>query len=142
MADSQNVLAEVALPIRRREQLRRVLAGQPIGEASIAVGYKNPEAGSKALSDTRRRLAVAMESSGLTPTTFVRDYLLPLLNATQTVYATKDGMFTDERVTEDSAIRMAALRETGKLMALYPKEQDSGPTQLNININNGTITNE
>jgi hypothetical protein len=133
MADSQEVLESVALPLRRREQLRRVIAGQSVTDASIAVGYKNGNVGSGALSDTRKRLMAAMDHSGLTPKVFVQEYLLPLLNATQTQYFAKDGVVTDDRTDADNGVRLAALKEAGKLMALYPKEE-APVTAIAINI--------
>jgi hypothetical protein len=130
----------IALPPRRVAQLKRVIAGEPVGQASMAVGYKTKQAGSNALADTRRRLLAAMEKYAVTPESFVRDYMLPLMNATQTQYFAFNGAVTDERTDPDNSIRLAALRETGKLMGLYPKEDSGGPSHLAITLNNVQVT--
>ena len=129
----------IDLPLRRRAQLARVIAGDPIGQASIAVGYKTKQAGSNALADTRKRLIAAMDHYALTPESFVRDYLLPLLNATQTQYFAFNGVVTDERIQEDNSIRLAAAKETGKLMGLYPKEEQTGPNAIAITIRSFSV---
>jgi hypothetical protein len=126
---------------RRVAQLKRVLNGEPIGEASKAVGYSSKSTGSRALSDTRKRLLAAMDHYKLTPETYVRDYLLPLLNATTTLTASYEGQITDTMEVADNSTRMAAIRETAKMMQLYPREQSDGPATLNIQINNTIDTN-
>src|ERR1700719_3440447 len=105
MADSVN---PINLPPRRRDQLRRVIAGQPVGEASLAVGYKNAHSGRSALSDTRKRLISTMEVYGLSDAALVRDYLLPLMNACKTEFYAKDGIVMDERTVEDNGTRLSS----------------------------------
>jgi hypothetical protein len=134
MPDQANALP--TLTPRRRDQLRRVLSGEPVGKASLAVGYKTANVGVHALSDTRKRLLAAMDHFNLTPEVYVRDYMLPLLNATNTVTATFMGQITDRLEVPDNGTRMSALKECGKMMELYPKESGDGPSHLAISISN------
>jgi hypothetical protein len=129
----------IKLPVRRREQLRRVINGEPIGQASLAVGYKSANVGTHALSDTRKKLICTMDAFQLTEVTLVRDYLLPLLNATKTEFFAKDGIVMDDRTVEDNSTRLSALNMTWKLRGAYPKEQSEGPSTLNIAINNVSV---
>lgn len=130
----------IALPLRRSAQLKRVLNGEHVNSASLAVGYKSARTGQNALRDTRKRLLDAMDHLHLTPEGLVRDYLLPMLNATSTQYFAKDGVVMDERTDPDNAIRLAALRDTFKLGGMFPKEQSDGPNHLAITINNAVVT--
>jgi hypothetical protein len=139
MADQ---VSSLTLPLRRRDQLRRVLAGQPIGQASLDVGYKTKNVGTHALSDTRKRLLAAMDYFHLTPETFTRDYLLPLLNATSTITASYEGKITDTLEVSDNGTRLSAAKECGKLMGLYPREQLDGPSHLAISITNTVDVHE
>jgi hypothetical protein len=136
---SAHSLIPGGLPPRRVEQLERVLNGEPVGAASLAVGYKNENTGSKALADTRKRLAEAFEEVGLTPRTFVRDYFMPLMNATETKLFAHEGVITDQTELADNGIRMAAAKEYARLTALYPRE-DNAIVGLNIAINNIAVT--
>src|SRR5882762_10022090 len=97
----------IHLTLKKRAQLRRVIAGEPIGQASLAAGYSSASAGSRALRDTRAKLMEAMERYSLTDGVLVRDYLLPLLNATQTQHTSFMGSFTDSVTDEDNHIRLA-----------------------------------
>ena len=139
MADSSN---PINLPLRRREQLRRVLSGEPVGKSSIAVGYKNEESGRTALYNTRKRLTSTMEVFGLTDAALVRDYLIPLMNATKVEYYAKDGIVTDERIVEDNGTRKDTLRMAFQLKGAFPKEQGDGPSHLNITIANTIDVNK
>jgi hypothetical protein len=141
MPESELVDNPIKLPIRRRAQLKRVLSGEPIGEASLAVGYSSASTGSRALRDTRNRLIEAMDRHNLTDGVLVRDYLLPLLNATQRQHASFMGVFTDSVTDEDNHTRLAALRETFKLRGAYPREE-SGPSALAITLNNISVGHE
>jgi hypothetical protein len=127
------------LPLRRRAQLKRVINGESAKEASLAVGYKTARSGYNALADTRKRLVTVMDHYGLTEQALIRDYLMPLLNATQTKFFAKDGIVMDERIVEDNDTRESALHMTWKLRGAYPKEQSEGPSTLNIAINNVSV---
>jgi hypothetical protein len=133
MADAANAIA-TALPLRRRAQLKRVLNGEPIGRASLAVGYSSRFSGSEALADTRKRLLAAMDHYSLTPESVVRDYILPLLNATKTTYFAHKGIVTDERIEEDNAVRKDAVDQVCKIMGAYPKDNANGPSIGSVNI--------
>jgi len=125
MAETPLAAAAMALPIRRRQHLKRVLNGERVGEAALAVGYKTAASGNTAISLTRKKLMEAMDRSGLTDVVLVRDYLVPLLNATGTVTASHEGKITDTMDVADNGVRLAALRETFKLRGSYPKENAS-----------------
>lgn len=131
---------------RRREQLRRVIGGESVQNASLAVGYSNRQSGYSALSDTRRRLQAALEQSGMTPLVFVRDYLLPKMNATETKLATFEGKFTDSVEVEALGTQMDAIKLCAKVAGYFPQKEDNGPTHLAITINNticeATVTDE
>jgi len=135
--------SSLSLPVRRRDQLRRVLSGQSIEEASAAVGYSTIGSGYQALSDTRKRCLAAMDHYQLTPVTFVRDYLLPLLNATETKFATFEGKITDSVEVSDNTTRMDAARMTAKIMDLFPKSANVNvATKINITIGPGKNEDE
>ena len=133
MTDSVN---PIVLAPRRAAHLKRVLNGEPIGDASLAVGYASRTTGSRALADTRKKLLDAMDHFHLTPEGLVRDYLLPLLNATTTVTASYEGRITDTLELADNSTRLAALRDTFKLGGMFPREISDGPSHLNITIAN------
>src|SRR5258708_30766007 len=132
----------IHLTLKKRAQLKRVLSGERIGEASLNAGYSSASTGSRALKDTRHKLMEAMDRYCLTDAVLVRDYLLPLLNATATVYATFQGQISDTLPIEDNQVRLAALRETFKLRGAYPRDESGGPTHLNIAINNVSVVDK
>lgn len=145
-SSSAEISAQVTIPpqpihltLKKRAQLKRVLNGERIGEASLNAGYSSASTGSRALKDTRHKLMEAMDRYCLTDAVLVRDYLLPLLNATATVYATFQGQISDTLPIEDNQVRLAALRETFKLRGAYPRDESGGPTHLNIAINNVSV---
>ena len=133
LSDGQN---PVSLPPRRVDQLKRVLSGESVTQASIAAGYKSVKSGSNALADTRKRLLSTMEVYGLTDAALVRDYLVPMLNATKTITASYEGQITDTMEMADNGARLSSLDMAFKLKGSYPKQDANGPTALNICINN------
>src|ERR1700690_676631 len=140
MANNSDGQSPVKLPLRRRAQLVRVMAGESVTDASLAVGYKSAQSGHNAMADTRKRLLSAMDHYNLTPDTLIRDYLIPLLNATKTQFFAKDGVVMDERIVEDNGTRLSALDMTWKLRGAYPKDDSDGPSHMAITINNvGTL---
>ena len=126
----------IRIPPRRAALLKHVLGGDPVGKSSIAVGYKNEASGRHALADTRKQLLSTMDHYGLTDKTLVRDYLLPLLNATKTITATFEGSIADKLEVADNNTRLSALDMTWRLRASYPREGSDGTATLNIQINN------
>jgi hypothetical protein len=129
------------LSLKRRALLKKVLMGEPIGESALAVGYSSVKSGSNAIVSTRKRLLAAMDKLSLTPENFVRDYFLPLMNATSTITASYEGKITDTMEVVDNSTRLAAAKECAKLMQLYPKEEQV-QSSLNITINNANTVNE
>lgn len=140
MAEIQAPSNPISLPLRRRAQLKRVLAGEPIGKASLAVGYASKATGSRALSDTRKRIVDAMDHFSLTPEVMVRDYLIPLMNATETKLFAHEGVILDERELADNGTRKDTLRMAFQLRGAFPKEEGSGPSHLSITLNNIAVT--
>ena len=127
---------------RRKVQLARVLAGDSITEASKVAGYSSVQAGSRALADTRTRIRATMVRYGLTEDTLIRDYLMPLLNATRTQFFAKDGIVTDDRTVEDNATRRESLHMAFQLAGSYPKDEgNGGNVSLQVNISSvGALT--
>ena len=126
---------------RRKVQLAHIIMGDSITEASKVAGYATVQSGSRALKDTRRRLRDVMDYYGLTEEVLVRDYMMPLMNATSMHFFAKDGIVMDERTTEDNAIRRSALDMVWKLRGAYPKEEPQ-QNNLNITINNANTVND
>jgi hypothetical protein len=127
------------LPPRRVEQLKRIVAGESIGDASKHSGYATKQSGSNALADTRKRLLAAMDTFGMTDVALVRDYLLPLLNATKTEFAKHEGRITDSVEVADNSTRLSSLDMALKLKGAYPKAEADVAAHLNITINNAAI---
>ena len=129
------------LPLRHRRkvQLAHIIAGESVGDASKAAGYASIQTGSRALSDTRTRLHSIMNKHGLSEEALIRDYLVPLMNATKSQFFAHEGVVTDERIVEDNGTRDSAFVTACKLRGLFPREQSDGPAHLNISINNSVV---
>ena len=77
---------------------------------------------------------------GLTEDALIRDYLLPLMNATKSQFFAKDGIVMDERIVEDNSTRRESLHMACQLIGAYPKDDADGPRCMAITINNvGTL---
>jgi hypothetical protein len=81
-----------------------------------------------------------MDHFGLTEAALIRDYLLPLMNATKVQYFADKGIVMDERVVEDNGTRDSAFVHACKLRGMFPKEEGSGPSHLSITLNNIAVT--
>jgi hypothetical protein len=133
MMDEPNL---IKLTLKKREQLRRVLAGESVTEASKAAGYASISTGSHALANTREKLCDIMDRLYLTDEQLVKKYLMPLLEANTTQFFAKDGIITDSATIEDNGTRRESLRMAFKLRGSFPSESSGGPHSLNINIAN------
>lgn len=106
-----------------------------IAEAAVIAGYSdlNPaQSGSQALSGIRVKMPQVLARHGLTEDALVTKYLLPLLNAEETIFAQKDGLFTDSRDVVDNGTRRAALDMTFKVGGYYrgADDEDKGDASL------------
>jgi hypothetical protein len=81
-----------------------------------------------------------MDHFSLTPEGLIRDYLIPLMNATKTEFFAKDGIVMDDRVVEDNSTRKDTLRMAFQLRGAFPKEEGGGPSHLSITLNNIAVT--
>ena len=93
---------------RRAALLKEIAKGKTTSEAAKVAGYSHPNAANTALRQMRGELVQALEKRGWGPDQFVEKYLVPMLSAKKTLYASEHGIFTDSRDVEDNGARINA----------------------------------
>lgn len=120
---------------QQRKLLKGLAKGMTITDAALEAGYSEKYAGqvgSQALESIRRRMPEILDKHGLTDDALVEKYLKPALEAHETKFAQKDGIFTDEKDVIAWNPRLTALDMAFNLRGSYaPKKQDSdGPSGI------------
>ena len=114
--------------------LKGLAKGLTITDAAKAAGYSDKYAGqvgSQALENIRIKMPAVLDKYGLTDDALVEKYLKPALEANETKFAQKDGIFTDERDVVAWGPRLTALDLAFNLKGSYaPKETSQTNVQV------------
>jgi hypothetical protein len=124
---------------RQLEVVKHRAEGKTFKDAGILAGYSPKNAAQsayQAIQGLRGRVPDLLDKAGLSEEIAIEKYLKPALEATETIYAQKDGKFTDRRQMIAWNIRMTALRTLLELHGSYaPKVYDNQGTAPVGNIN-------
>ena len=101
---------------QRAKLLQEIAKGKSTPEAAKAAGYAQPQNANTALRQMRGELVQALEKRGWGPDHFVEKYLIPMLMAKKTLYASEHGIFTDSRDVEDNGARVSAAEQYLKIL--------------------------
>jgi phage terminase small subunit len=94
-------------------------------EAALIAGYSKKyaaQAGYQALEALREKAPEVIGRMGITLQRVIEKQLLPKLRAKQTIFAQKDGQFSDWVQVDNHGIQLQATRELLTLMKAYPPE--------------------
>ncbi len=130
------------LTSKERALVVHLSKGMSLTNAAIAAGYspKRPDqSGYQAFESVRAKFPELLEKHGLTDDSFIEKYLVPGLEATETIYAQHEGQFTDERELIAWGPRRAYLDMAFKLRGAYAATdgdgESNGPVQVNVVVN-------
>src|ERR1700674_3366889 len=114
---------------RRRKLIQHLAKGKSITEAERLAGYstKYPgQNGSQALREMRKSMPEVLDALGLTDHSLVENYLKPLLNAKETVFAKYKGKFGQKRDVVSWGPRQQGLDMAFRLKGSYAASTEEG----------------
>jgi hypothetical protein len=103
---------------RRRRLLKALATSTSIGEAGRRAGYAHPQNANRAIQQMRPLILQAMEKHGWDIDRFAR-HQVKLLEAKKTLFAQREGRFTDKRRVDDNSIQLAAQEMGLKILGVY-----------------------
>jgi phage terminase small subunit len=125
------------LNVRQAKLLHERAKGKTLAQAAIAAGYspKNAnQSGYQALNVMKGRIQNLMEETGLDERSLIHKYLLPLMEAKETLYFQKAGKVTDKREVKALNIRLNALKEAFALHGSYAPRDPKEAAQYGVKI--------
>ena len=125
---------------QQRKLLKGLAKGMTITDAALAAGYSDKYAGqvgSQALEAIRRKMPEILDKYGLSDDALVEKYLKPALEANETKFAQKDGLFTDEREVTAWGPRLTALDMAFNLRGSYAPKEPAGQTNVQVVVMSG-----
>ena len=122
-------MATAKLTQQQRDLVKGLLKGKTITQAALDAGYSENcpgQVGSTALRAIKAKMPELMDKLELTEDHLLIKCLKPALEAYETKFAQKDGIFTDEREVIAWGPRLTALDMAFNLRGSYaPKNQDA-----------------
>ena len=121
---------------RQRKFVKGIIAGKSQTQAAIEAGVPAPGApctASRMLKDANVKGAIAnvWESCGLTDQ-FIGDKVKDLCEAKRVQFFAQDGIVTDERVTEDTAVQRSSIELAARLKGLLIDRSLSVSVSLDV----------
>jgi phage terminase small subunit len=122
--------------IRQAKVLEARMEGKTFQEAGIAAGYSPKGAAVQAIKvigkdvDVKKAFVQILEEEGLTDN-FLGRKAKELMQAKQTIYAQKDGVFTDSRDVEALETQRKTWETVNKLKG-HLKDQSSGDVNIGL----------
>jgi hypothetical protein len=103
---------------QRQRLLKAITQGNNIGEAGRMAGYAHAQSANRAIREMRPLILEAMAKYGWDIDRFAR-HQVALLEAKKTIFAQREGIFTDKRTVADNATRLAAQEQCLKMLGVY-----------------------
>ncbi len=125
------------LTFRQKKLVHERAKGKTYAEAAIAAGYSPKlarQSGYQAMQQIRGRVPDLMARNGLDENTLIYKYLLPLLEAEETIFTQFKGKFKDQRQVAALTVRLNALREAFRLHGSYAPRDPKEAEQFGIKV--------
>jgi phage terminase small subunit len=126
---------------QQRALVKNLAKGMTLTEAAIQSGYSENNArqsGYQALEGIRTKMPELLDRHGLTDESLIDKYLRPALEAEETKFAQKDGLFTDAKNVISWGPRLTALDMAFNLKGSFPQRDKNSivamPVQIITNI--------
>ena len=126
---------------QQRLLVKALAKGANLTEAALEAGYspENPgQSGYQAIEQIRVKMPQLLDKHGLTDDSLIEKYLRPALEAEETKFAQKDGMFTDAKNVVSWGPRLTALDMAFNLRGSFPQRDKNAvvamPVQIITNI--------
>ena len=131
------MLTHTRLTPKQKGLIRGLVKGLSLTDAALAAGYSEncpSQSANQAITALKRRLPYVMDKAGLTDEALITKYLAPALEAKETKFAQKDGIFTDEREVIAWSPRLTALDMAFNLRGDYAKQNDLDPDHARMTV--------
>lgn len=107
---------------KQRKFVKGIIAGKGKGEAAVAAGYSPNTASSIACTNLKnvqiqKAITSVWDKAGLTDD-YIGDKVKQLTQAKKISYFAKDGIVTDERVSDDTAVQRSSVELAARLKGL------------------------
>lgn len=127
--------ARICKQLTRRERalFEGVAKGMSITDAARAAGYSQKwpgQAGCQALKNIQQKAPDLFERHGLDDDSFIKNHILPALNATEIKASQYQGRFIYSKPLEAWGPRMAAIRLVAEMKGMIVKERDAPATSI------------
>lgn len=129
--------ARICKPLTRREQalFEGVAKGMSITDAARAAGYSQKwpgQAGCQALRNIQQKAPDLFERHGLDDDSFIKNHILPALNATEIKTSQYRGRFIYSKPLEAWGPRMAAIRLVAEMKGLIVRKREAPDQQIRV----------
>ena len=122
---------------RQKKVVKARAEGKTYKESGIVAGYPAKNAAQsayQAMKGLRGRVADLLDNAGLSEQVGIEMYLKPALEATETIFAQKDGKFRDKREVVAWHPRLAALRTLFELHGSYAPRDPKEAAQFGVKV--------
>jgi hypothetical protein len=119
--------------------LKALSKGCTLADAAKAAGYSDKnlsQSGYQCLEGIKAKMPEILDAKGLTQDSVIERYLMPALEANETQFFANKGIVFDSRDTISWGPRLTALDLYFRLRGSYAPKDDSGGTNLSVNIVN------